>query len=124
MKSKNIFTLVILAITVLSAFSQTKSTFKIPKEHITETLFTPTQTDTIVISSIEMLGKTEFEILPNAYKVNLLPRKYSWTKDVSRAESLKEMTLELRKQDCNGRDLPTNIHHEVIQRVYLIKPTE
>lgn len=124
MKSKNIFTLVFLAGTVILGFSQTKSTFKSSKGNIPQTLFTSTKTDTIVIPSIEMLGKLELENLPNAYKINLLPQDYSWTKDVSRAESLKDMASELRKQDCNGRDLPTNVHQEVIQKVYLIKPTE
>jgi hypothetical protein len=124
MNSKNSFTLIFLIGTVLLGFSQTKSIFKSPKHTISETLYTVTQTDTIVISSIEMLGKTRFENLPDAYKINLLPQDYSWTRDVSRAESLKNMALESRKQDCNGRDLPTDVHQEVIQKVYLIKPTE
>ena len=124
MKSKNIFTLVFFTGTVLLGFSQTKSTFKSSKGNIPETLFTPTQTDTIVISSVEMLGKTKFENLPDAYKINLLPQDYSWTTDLRRAESLQNMALELRKQDGNGRDLPTDVHQEVIQRVYLITPTQ
>ncbi|MDI1317643.1 hypothetical protein [Flavobacterium sp.] len=124
MKSKNIFTAFFLAGTVMLGFSQTKSTFKRAKDNIPETLFTPTQTDTIVVSSIEMLGKLEYENFPDAYKINLLPQNYSWTNDASRAERLKDMASELRRQDCNGRDLPTNVHQEVIQKVYLIKPTE
>lgn len=108
----------------MMGFSQTKSIFNTPKQKISETLFTPTKTDTIIISSIEMLGKTKFQNLPDAYKVNLLPQDYSWTTDLRRVESLQNMALQLRKQDGNGRDLPTDIHQEVIQRVYLITPTQ
>jgi len=106
-----------------TAFSQTKR-FSNPINDIPATLFTTTKSDTIVVSNIEMLGKTTSENLPTAYKVNLLSKSFNWSKDAWRAKSFKEMVLDIDTPDVCGRYLPTDVHIEVIQRVYLTSPNE
>ncbi len=100
------------------SYSQTKSLFIKPSEKIPMTLF-DVKVDSANIASIQILGKIAFKKFPNAYNTNVLPQRYSWTADLRKAESLNNMLRETRIQDDNGRDLPTNIHQEVIQRVYL-----
>jgi len=99
-------------------YSQIKFIFNQPKNNIPTTIF-PIKSDTIVVVNFQKLNKTTLQYLPDAYKINLMPKNYSWTADVRKAESLKNMALEIRMQDLCGRDLPINIHQEVIQQVYL-----
>lgn len=100
------------------AFSQTKPTFRYYNGSVTPTLFNVNKTEAIVVFSIEMLGKTTWEDYPNAYTINLLPKNFNWYRDAKRIESYKNMAFNEGKQDINGRDLPKDVHLEVIQGVY------
>lgn len=102
----------------LVSFSQTKSSFIKPSSNIPLTLV-EVKVDSTIIPSFQMLGKIVLKKFPNAYNTNVLPQSYSWTSDLRKTESLNDMLRETRLQDDNGRDLPINIHHEVIQRAYL-----
>ena len=118
---KNFFSGIFLLATAMG-FSQEK-TFNNSKNEVPATLFTTTKSDTIVVSTIAMLAKMPSETLPAGYKVNILSESFNWAKDVRNAESFKNMAMD-RKQDGSGRDMPTDLHSEVIQRVYLNTPTD
>jgi len=120
MKVTPLFFVFFLVGTSLS-FSQSQLIFNQAKNSVPTTLFA-IKSDTIVVPSIQMYGKIALNNMPNAYNTNLLPENYSWTADLRKAESLKNMALEIQAQDLDGRDLPINIYQEVIQRVYLSTP--
>ncbi len=104
------------------AFSQAKPTFGFYNSSITPSLFDVDKTNTMVVFSIETLGKTVWEDYPNAYSINLLPKNFNWCTDVRRIESYKNMAWNQGKQDMNGQDFPIDVHMQAIQGVYSKSP--
>ncbi len=100
-----------------AVFCQTKSLFIKPSEHIPKNLF-EFKANSTTTATIYRFGTITLNNLPNAYNTNLLPQAYNWTADLRKAESIENMLREIPLQDNCGRDLPINIHQEVIQRVY------
>lgn len=114
---KTIYFSVLLALTVSSVFSQTKSVFASHK-NVSPTLFNEDKVNTLTYSSLEMLGKTSWNDYPDAASINLLPKNFNWHKDARKIESYKYWYRNSLKQDLCGRDLPADVHAEVIQNTY------
>lgn len=101
-------------------FCQHKSFMFGAKLHtFSPTLFQQKNTDSIKVISIETLGKLAAKDFFDSRKVNLSPKNYNWNLEMRRAESFKSMSLNIRQQDFCGRDLPLDIHSEVIQNIYM-----
>ena len=100
------------------AFSQTKPTFSDFKTKVNRSLFDKDNPATNVFYTFEMLGKTTWEDYPNAYTINLKPKHFSWYKDAKKLESYKNWFINNPKQDVCGRELPADVHSEVVQRIY------
>lgn len=109
----------ILVLIFSSATSQIKSPFISFKNTLATTLFTTKKLDTVAVYSIQLLGKTSWKSYLDTDKINLLPKNFNWSKDMRRIENYKNMALNLRQQDICGRDLPADVHAEVVQKVYI-----
>jgi hypothetical protein len=99
-------------------FSQIKPTFSDFETNLTPSLFDKDKTEANVFYTIEMLGKTTWEDHPNANTINLKPKQFSWYKDAKQLESYKNWFINNPKQDLCGRDLPPDVHSEVVQSIY------
>ncbi|HOD10339.1 MAG TPA: hypothetical protein PKH91_06315 [Flavobacterium sp.] len=100
------------------AFSQKKSATFDFKDNVSLTLFDTDTTDVVEVYSIQKLGKTAWNDSFDKDKINLSPKKFNWYTDSQRIESLKSMVSNVQRQDICGRDLPIDVHSEVIQNVY------
>lgn len=112
------FSIALLMIFSLS-FSQNKTTYFTFKENIAPTIFNTQFNPSVEVLSLQMLGKSAWEYNFDKDKINLTPKYFSWDTDSRRIESTKNMISNVQRQDLCGRDLPIDIHSEVIQKVYL-----
>lgn len=112
------FSITLLMIFSLS-FSQNKTTYFTFKENIAPTIFNTQSNPSVEVLSLQMLGKSAWEYNFDKDKINLTPKYFSWDTDSRRIESTKNMISNVQRQDLCGRDLPIDIHSEVIQKVYL-----
>ena len=101
------------------SFSQNKTTFFTFKENIAPTIFNTQSNPSVEVLSLQMLGKSAWEYNFDKDKINLTPKYFSWDTDSRRIESTKNMISNVQRLDLCGRDLPIDIHSEVIQKVYL-----
>ena len=101
------------------SFSQNKTTFFTFKENIAPTIFNTQSNPSVEVFTLQMLGKSAWEYNFDKDKINLTPKYFSWDTDSRRIESTKNMISNVQRQDLCGRDLPIDIHSEVIQKVYL-----
>ena len=116
MKSYFTFVLVVL---VSIAFGQTKPTHNNFKAKVSTSLFDEEKTNKITIYSLNTLGKTAWENHLNSDKINLSPKNFNWFSDMQNIESYKKRVLNFRQQDNLGRDMPIDVHSEVIQKTYI-----
>lgn len=108
----------LLLLFISDAFSQTKPIFSTLKNQVNPTLFNKDETITPVFYTIEMLGKTTWNDAPNAQTINLNPKNFSWHKDAKKLESYRDTYINSHNQDVCGRDLPIDVHSELIQSIY------
>lgn len=99
-----------------TGFSQTKTGFIRPTPQFPTTLFPPAASHTVVVSNAYVLGKPATSMVDD--EINLFPKNYNWSADIRKSQHFKNMALDIRKQDINGRDLQRDVHYDVIQRVY------
>lgn len=116
MKSYFTFVLVVL---VSIAFGQTKPTHNNFKGKVSTSLFDEEKTNKITIYSLNTLGKTAWENHLNSEKINLSPKNFNWFSDMQNIESYKKRVLNFQQQDNFGRDMPIDVHSEVIKRTYI-----
>ena len=116
MKSYFTFVLVVL---VSIAFGQTKPTHNNFKAKVLTSLFDEEKTNKITIYSLNTLGKTAWENHLNSEKINLSPKNFNWFSDMQNIESYKKRVLNFQPQDNFGRDMPIDVHSEVIKRTYI-----
>lgn len=103
------------------AFSQTQPSSGGQVTQVTPTLFDE-KSNPISVYTIEMLGKTSWDNYPNAYTINLMPKNFNWKWDARKIESYKNM-YSLPKYDGSGREIPKDVHSDVIQKAYFKSPT-
>lgn len=101
------------------SFSQNKTSYFTFKGNISPTIFNTQSNPSVEVLSLQMLGKSAWEYNFDKDKINLTPKYFSWDTDSRRIESTKNMISNVQRQDLCGRDLPIDIHSEVIQKVYL-----
>lgn len=68
--------------------------------------------------SLQKFGKLAWQDKFSTEQINLSPKNFNWYTDMKRIESIKIMALNIRQQDFCGRDLPIDIHTQLIQSVY------
>ena len=115
---KSFFTFV-LVVLVSIAFGQTKPTHNNFKAKVSTSLFDEEKTNKITIYSLNTLGKTAWENHLNSEKINLSPKNFNWFSDMQNIESYKKRILNFQPQDNFGRDMPIDVHSEVIKRTYI-----
>jgi len=115
MKTYSAFIVVLI---VTNTFSQSKLIVYDFKSNVSPTLVEIKKTDTILVYSIERLGKRAWKDELNTDKINLSPKYFNWSSDIRKIESLRKMALNIRQQDLCGRDLPIDILSVVTQQLY------
>ena len=117
MKTKYLtFVLVLLVSTSFGQIQPVNTNFS---TKVSSSLFDESNTDKITIYSLNTLGKTAWENHLNSDKINLSPKDFNWFSDMQSIESYKKRVLNFRQQDNLGRDMPIDVHSEVIQRSYI-----
>lgn len=109
----------ILVLLFSVAFGQTKSVKHQFITKVSPSLFDENKTDKIAVYSLNTLGKTAWENHLNSDKINLSPKNFNWFSDMQNIESYKKRVLNFRQQDNLGRDMPIDVHSEVIQKSYI-----
>ena len=117
MKTKYLtFVLVLLVSTSFCQIQPVNTNFS---TKVSSSLFDESNTDKITVYSLSTLGKTAWENHLNSDKINLSPKNFNWFSDMQNIESYKKRVLNFRQQDNLGRDMPIDVHSEVIQKSYI-----
>lgn len=117
MKTKYLtFVLVLLVSTSFCQIQPVNTNFS---TKVSSSLFDESKTDKITVYSLNTLGKTAWENHLNSDKINLSPKDFNWFSDMQNIESYKKRVLNFRQQDNLGRDMPIDVHSEVIQKSYI-----
>jgi hypothetical protein len=109
----------ILVLLFSVAFGQTKPVNHQFVTKVSPSLFDENKTDKMAVYSLNSLGKTAWENHLNTEKINLSPKNFNWFSDMQNIESYKKRVLNFRQQDNLGRDMPIDVHSEVIQKSYI-----
>jgi hypothetical protein len=109
----------VLVLLVSNAFGQTKPINNNYTIKVSPYLFDKKKTDKITVYSLNSIGKTAWENHLNSDKINLSPKNFNWFSDMQNIESYKKRVLNFRQQDNLGRDMPIDVHSEVIQKSYI-----
>lgn len=109
----------VLVLLVSAAFGQTQPVNTNFSTKVSSSLFDESKTDKITVYSLNTLGKTAWENHLNSDKINLSPKDFNWFSDMQNIESYKKRVLNFRQQDNLGRDMPIDVHSEVIQKSYI-----
>ena len=109
----------VLVLLVSAAFGQTQPVNKNFSTKVSPSLFDENKTNKITVYSLNTLGKTAWENHLNSDKINLSPKNFNWFSDMQNIESYKKRVLNFRQQDNLGRDMPIDVHSEVIQKSYI-----
>lgn len=118
MKTTSFFIFLLFTLCSVTHGQDMNTTFSF-KSTVSETFFTTPKKDVTSILIVDKPNKTILNQYSNNLKINLFPQNYSWSKDLRKLESYKELILNARRQDLCGRDLPADVHYEVTQQVYL-----
>jgi hypothetical protein len=117
---KTYFALILFLFTSLGFSQYQPISFSSKFKIIPSTLFdTYSNKDAIKVNRLGMLYKMSQTDVLDINNVSLFPKNYSWSSDIRKIENFKIMALNIRQQDLCGRDLPIDIHSEVIQNVSL-----
>lgn len=114
MKTIPFFTFVFFSFTSLAVGQVKTATFSF-QSTISENFFVTAQKDVPSILIVNHQKTTT----SNPSQIEVLPKKYNWSKELRKIESYKELMLNARRQDLCGRDLPIDVHYEVTQQIYL-----
>ncbi len=109
----------VLVLLVSAAFGQTQPVNTNFLTKVSPSLFDENKTDKITLYSLNTLGKRAWENHLNSEKINLSPKNFNWFSDMQNIESYKKRVLNFRQQDNLGRDMPIDVHSEVIQKSYI-----